>query len=170
MKNLEKMFDEAIEIVRTNIGDDKFDKSINRPIRINNRATRRWGQCSTNLHTMNASIEISSRILRDEVPDKATMEVLIHEILHACKDGNSHTGAWKRYANIISRNTEYNITRTTSAATFGLEEEQNKLMRQYAVKCTCCGKTYYKSKMTKVIKHPDWYRCGVCHGKLEREF
>ena len=168
MKNLEIMFDDALKIVKENIGEDKLTKNIQRPISINTRAKRRWGRCIVNGN--NAEIEISSRILRDDIPDKSTMEVIIHEILHACENGMSHTGVWKRYANTISRKTEYTITRCTSAANFGLEEEQQNLMRQYAVKCTCCGKTYYKSKMTKVIKHPDWYRCGVCHGSLQREF
>ena len=170
MKDLEKMFDEALEIVKTNIGEDKLTRKIYRPITVNSRAKRRWGRCTTSRDGERARIEVSSRILRDDIPDNAVMEVLIHEILHACKDGMSHTGAWKRYANTISRNTQYKIQRTTAAENFGLEEEQQKLMRQYAVKCTCCGKTYYKSKMTKVIKHPEWYRCGICKGSLEREF
>lgn len=169
MKDLEKMFDEALDIVKANIGTNELRK-IYRPITINYRAKRRWGQCTNSYDGERARIEISSRILADEVPYDATMNVIIHEILHAVKGCSGHTGLWKRLANRITNRTKYAITRCDSAASFGLEEEQQKLMRQYAVKCTCCGKTYYKSKMTKVIKHPEWYRCGICRGSLEREF
>lgn len=168
MKNLEKMFDEALEIVKDNIGEDKLVRKIHRPIGINNRAKRRWGQCRNSGDGKHAVIEISGRILRDEVPDKATMETIIHEILHACEDGHGHKGSWKRYANIINRKTEYNITRATSASTFGLEDEQSELVRKYACECKRCGKVIYKSKISKFIQHPEWYTHRDCGGCFKR--
>ena len=162
MKDLEKMFDEALIIVKENIGEDKLTRKIYRPITINTRAKRRWGRCTSSNDGERARIEISSRILRDDVPDKATMEVIIHEILHACKDGMSHTGVWKKYANIISEKTEYKITRTSAAEKFGLKEEQ--LTRQYVVMCEKCGVLLRRARKVSIIKNPTRYIHRSCGG------
>lgn len=170
MKNLEQLFNKALVIVEDSIGKDKIGK-IQRPITINYRAKSRWGKCTTYYNLNLNVIEISYRLLRDEISDDDVLSVIIHEILHACRNGQAHTGAWAAYAAAVNRKyPQYHITRTKSAASIGLEEEQHQLMRQYAIECTGCGHIYYKSKMSKSIQHPEYYRCGRCGHTLKRLF
>lgn len=166
--NIEKMVDEALEIVKDCIGEDKINR-IYRPITINSRAKSRWGRCTRGSYGY--TIEISERLLGNRVPKDEVMNVIIHEILHSCKEGMSHKGMWKVYADKVNRKyPQYHITRTTSAENFGLQEEQNLIKRQYAIKCTKCGNIHYSSKLSKSIQFPERYRCGCCGGSMVREF
>ena len=79
MAAIEKMVDEALEIVKECIGEDKLNR-IYRPITINTRAKTRWGRCTKGSYGY--TIEISDRILSSTVPKNEVMSVLIHEILH----------------------------------------------------------------------------------------
>lgn len=166
MKDLEKMFDEALLIVADCIGKDKIE-FIYRPITINTRAKKRWGMCRKSEDGRNR-IEISKRILNDKVDNNAVMCVIIHEILHACKDGDAHTGAWKQYAAMVNQKyPQYKISRLTPASRFGLEKEQTEKMK-YAIKCTKCGNMHYSSRLSNTIKNPSGYRCAICGGKFKR--
>lgn len=167
MKDLEKMFDKAIEIVKECVNGVEI-RPINRPISINTRAKTRWGCCKYRSYTGDCTIEISSRILGDDVPDDATMGTIIHEILHACKGCKGHGAQWKRYANAVNRKyPQYNITRTCGADEFGLSDEQDKFRQKYAIKCVACGHIHYSSKLSKSIQHPEKYQCK-CGGQLIR--
>ncbi len=167
MKDLEKMFDTALDIVSYVIGRENIE-TITRPISINRRAKSRWGSCTRSKVGIH-KIEISSRILEDSVPDDATMSTIIHEILHACKNGSGHRGQWSVYADMINRKTHYHITRTTSASTFGITVEKVNINRhKYGCKCETCGKIIYKSKMTKFIKNPSVYIHRNCGGHFIR--
>ena len=175
MYNIEELFDEALEIVKTTIGEDKITNRIFRPIKINTRAKSRWGQCKATTEgcLFGYEIEISDRILHNSIPKDKVMNVVIHEILHACKNGMSHTGAWKMYANEINRKyPQYNITRCTSSADFGLKEEQVMIKRKYAIECNNadCDVIHYSSKMSNTIKYPERYRCRKCGGTFIRKF
>lgn len=165
MKDLERMFDRAVEIINECV-DGVEIYPVKRPITINTRAKSRWGCMKYNRRTGERTIEISSRILADSVPDDATMGTIIHEILHACKGCKGHQGQWKRYANAVNRKyPQYNITRTSSAEDFGLEDTR-KTEYKYAVRCVDCGHVFHRSKRTAVVLHPENYRCR-CGGKLE---
>lgn len=166
--NIEKMVDEALEVIAKSIGKENINP-INRPITINTRAKSRWGQCTKNVNGY--TIEISNRLLNNNVPKDEVMNVIIHEIFHACKGGMSHRGMWKTYATLVNINyPQYHITRTASAEKFGLQEEQNTIKRQYAIKCSKCGNIHYSSKFSKSIQFPERYRCGHCGGQMVREF
>lgn len=170
MKNVEALFDQALLIVEDCIGEDKIN-DIQRPIEINSRAKKMWGKCKYDPVNDSFRIEISNRIIQDKVSDTATLNTMIHEILHACKNGMSHKGAWRNYADKInSMYPQFNIQRTTSAESFGLGSEQREITRKYAIECTRCGSIHYSSKLSKSIKHPEWYNCGKCGGSLKRIF
>lgn len=165
MKNVEALFDESLNIVKNIVGENNIIK-INRPVSINTRATSRWGLCKKRNNI--ATIEISNRILDDKVPTNATMSVMIHEILHACKDCSGHTGTWKYYAEKVNRlYPQYKISRCASSEEFNLKKEQIELKNKYAIKCLKCGKMHYSSRLSKTIQYPERYRCR-CGGKLER--
>ena len=143
-------------------------------VKINTRATSRWGLCrnltpSYDWEDSRFEIEISNRLLEDNVKDSATKQTIIHELLHSCKGGMTHKGKWKEYANKVNANyNQYNITRCTSSKELGIDETNTKINAKYILKCSCCGNTYFHSRMSKSVKHPEWFLCGKCHGKLER--
>ena len=167
MKNLEMLFDEAIEIVKECIGEDKIE-FIYRPITVNTRAKKRWGMCTSSPDGRHR-IQISSKLLSEDVSYEATMNTIIHEILHACKKGQCHTGLWKVYANMINAGyPQFNIKRTTSYEEKGMERPQ--VERRYAVKCSRCGYMHYGQRFTNIFKYPESYSHKTCGGKFIREF
>ncbi len=167
-KNLEELTDQAIAVINIACNYPKFTR-IERPLTINYRAKSRWGYCTKDEHLNYSVIEISSRILDDAVPDEATLSTIIHELLHAIKGTHGHTGLWKKYASMVNYYyPEYKITRTANADFFGLEDDRRPINRKYAIKCTHCGYTHRSSKLSRTIKHPEYYRCSCCGGKLIR--
>jgi len=163
MKDIEKLFDEAVAIIKGCI-DGVEIYPIKRPIKINTRSASRWGCCKYRGDSLERTIEISSRLLSDDVSDDATMNTLIHEILHACKGCHGHGGLWLKYANIInSQYPQYNIKRTTSPDELGVKPTSYR----YAIQCVECGKVHYSNRLSATIQHPERYRCK-CGGEMKR--
>lgn len=166
MKDIEKMFDEGLAIVRECCGADALEGRIYRPISISNSRSR-WGCCNTSADRKRHRITISGLILADEVPNDAVMSVIVHEILHSCKNGGSHKGMWKIYAvQVMRKHPELKITRTTPASMFHLEDTVNRA-KKYVVKCTECGREFHRARISGCIKNPERYRCK-CGGKIIR--
>lgn len=169
MKDLNKLFNEGLEIVKETCGAHVIGNI--RKVVVNTRAKTRWGLCkkyNSGGHYSGYIIEISDMILQDQVPDDATMSVIVHEILHACNGGFKHTGAWKVYADwVMSKYPNLTITRTAKAEFFGFTNN-SEVIRKYAIQCVDCGMTHYSSKLSTTIKYPYRYRCARCGGKLER--
>lgn len=164
MKNLNKLYHECLfDVHSLGINTGKINS-----ITINNRAKKRWGQ--TTKHTDGSfSININGSLLNDSLDDMAAKNTIAHEILHTCKGCFDHQALWQSYADKMNSAYGYNIKRCTSAAEKGLESVgriRNESYK-YTITCTCCGgKTYYK-RASKVIQHPEWFRCGRCNGKLK---
>lgn len=79
----------------------------------------------------------------------------------------NHGKKWKQLAYAVNRATGYPIKRTTSFEEKGINEDEFKNVK-YIVKCTGCGSERKRTRMSKLVKHPEWYRCGQCGSKLER--
>ena len=161
MKNLNKLFEQAMDIV--NACGIETGEIVS--VTVNTRTTRRFGQCQLRGNVY--KINISAFILEDHIDTHATMETIIHEILHTCKGCMNHGREWKRLANIIYRKTGYRITTTSSRDKFGLEPKENSA--KYVFVCEECGQVIARDRMSKFVKHYDWYNCGKCGGKFRRE-
>lgn len=135
-------------------------------VTINRRAKKRFGQAIR--EGGNYRIEISEIVLRDEVPADKAKEVIIHEILHCCDNCMTHKGKWKAYANKVNARLGYNITRCNSYNNIGVKREE-VVNFKYKITCIHCGKIIYRQRASKVICHPNHYRCGVCGGELKVE-
>ncbi len=105
MKDLKLLVDECIaELNSIGINCGRI-----RNIEINTRAKSRWGQCKT-VKTGVFDIEISARLLDDNVDDLAAKNTIIHELLHTVKGCHGHTGKWKILAEYVNKKfTQYNI-------------------------------------------------------------
>ena len=168
MKDLGKMYLEARKIVEEVCGDVIGDITY---IETNSRAQTRWGMCKYNTQTQTYTIQISSRILADEVPYNATMSTIVHEVLHATEGGHGHKGKWASRAEKINKaHPELKITRCTSASEFGLESYKNKKPYKYAVECPSCGRVWRKRKKTALIKQPWRFQCRPCGETLVQSY
>ena len=160
MKDLNKLYKESLEEV-CNAGIEPGNIVC---VRVNNRAKHVWGYCKKK--NGQYTIEISARILQDNIADIAIKQTIIHEILHTIKNGMEHKGAWEEAAKIINAKYPiYHVSRCTSADTFGIIDCPEN--HRYNVICQDCGHIYTYDRWCKVVENPSGYRCGYCNGMLK---
>lgn len=135
---------------------------------VNTRAKCRLGQCRKidgNLF----DISISSVLLADEVDDRATLNTIMHELLHTVPGCFNHNGKWKVYAEFVNKRLpKYNIKRIADSNETGIVVERKAPVYRYILRCTKCGQEIKRQKETKVVINYKRYRCGKCGGRLER--
>ena len=137
-----------------------------REITVNTRAKSRWGQCRRVSKT-EFTINISERILRDEVSDAATKNTVIHELLHTVDGCQNHGPKWKSLAAKVNRAyPKYNIQTSTSAQEKGIEPVIEYVNYKYKVGCETCGTFKLYTRKGKVVSNVAHYQCGRCGGKL----
>lgn len=162
MKNLRKMLDEVVEEAEA-IGIHP-GKIIS--VTVNYRAKKRWGQCSCTAGAY--SINISSRLLDENVPDKSTKQVIAHEVLHTVPGCFNHGDMWKRYADKMNKAYGYNISRTDSPEELGVKVVNTTSNYKYQVICDKCKHSYYYTRRSKVVqlieKSSTACTCPTCRG------
>ena len=155
MHNLNKLFKEclldldAIGIEYGNIVE----------IKVNTRAKSRWGQCKLLNYEYTEyweeyeySINISDRLLNDNVKVERVKDTIIHEILHTCEGCMNHGEQWKRLADLVNDCYScYNIKRTTSSEEKGIEYIPKKY--KYTLICNECNRKYKYNRMCKALKY-----------------
>ena len=164
MKDLLKLAAECeTELRSIGIRPGKIEQWI-----VNTRAKRRWGQCVRNSNGL-FTISIAERLLQDSVSDQAAKDTIMHELLHTVKGCHGHTGLWAQLASKVNLLLpQYHIKRTTSSEEKGIESIDRIPVKKYAVQCVHCGTEYAREKESKLIQHPEKYRCGVCKNRLVR--
>ena len=136
-------------------------------VTVNTRVKSRWGQCTYNKVSNSFKIEISAILLKGDY--RAIMDTMLHELLHAHKNRLSHTGEWKRCAELVNDCYMYDIKRATSAAEKHIDLQTTKKYK-YIVTCTGCGavsKYVRKGKVIRLLQSEltGSCTCGVCGGK-----
>lgn len=136
-------------------------------IRSSSRMTSTWGFCKR----VNGGYEIviSDVLLQDDVSDEATMNTLVHELLHTCKGCMNHGPKWKALAEKVnSFYPGYNIKRCTSASEKGIAADKiGGASYKYEIVCNHCGASLGKykkaGKYVNVIKAGSKrYYCTIC--------
>lgn len=159
MKDFYKLIEECLaEVTAVGIIPGNIEKW-----ELNYRAKRRWGQCQKK-KTGEITIQIAARLIEDDrISEKACKETMIHEILHACPDGMSHTGKWKEYAKLMNDTYGYNIKRTTSGEEKGVENYvPTRRKTQYVFMCRYCKQIVTKTRKCKFTHYYKNYTCGIC--------
>ena len=152
-----------------NITADKFT--------INNRLKSTWGRCWTHYKNNKTewwfNIEISGRLMEENVPLDSLKNTVYHELLHACDEcvNEHHGGKWAEYAKLVSRRYGINIQRCTSHT----EKEVEDIRKAYKWKCSACEKTFTKMayRAPKWYKHPQGYihtGCPCGKGRVLSEY
>lgn len=159
-ERLKNNYQIALKTVKDVIGTDKV-KSLMRPVfsvSISPRAKRRHGCCK---YVGNGCIiEVSKHLF--QCGDHEMIDTLIHEILHTFKDTRGHDYKWEYYANKISDNTSYSITRTKSVV--GVDRGW-----KYTITCEKCGKVFHCYRLSKYKKYGllnGGYACPKCKGTV----
>ena len=126
-------------------------------VTINNRLKATWGRCWTHYDNYNRTawhftIEVSSRLVGDNVPENSLRSNLLHELLHACDEcvKCGHNGKWKEYAELVSDCYNLNIQRCTSTAEYHVED----VRKAYSYKCSVCGRKF----VHMAYRAPKWYK------------
>ena len=162
MKDLKKLFNECMEEVKAiGIKPGEIIK-----LEINYRFKKTWGRCSyVDRKKKTYMIEISDKLLQDEIDDNATKTTIIHEILHSCEKCMNHGPEWKKLAELVNKNyPQYNIKRTTSSSEKGIELNPDNF--KYVLECNGCKKLIGYHRMCKIIKYSDYFKCAKCGGKF----
>ena len=134
--------------------------AIDPKVRVNRRARTRFGCCIQKNGRF--YIELASQLL--SAREQAVCQVLAHEILHTCRGCANHGARWKSYAARMNEAYGYAIARTDTCEKLGVEDT---VQTRYLVVCTRCGAQFRRSRKSRLVEHPERYRCR-CGGRLER--
>ena len=156
MKNLYKVYFDCLKICK----DNNIPIADVIHVEVNSRAKKRWGLCTKNSDGT-FTIQIAERLLKDDVSEEATFNTMIHELLHTCPNCMNHGAEWKMWANVINRNTKYNIKRTTSCEEKGLEAPAPKAPK-YIVACRTCNHKWNYNRAGSVIQNLSRCKCPYC--------
>lgn len=135
-------------------------------VKINTRAKSRWGLCTS---TPNGFvIEITDRLVVDDVEEAALMDTLLHEMLHTVDGCLNHGTKWKMLAKRLNDKFGYHIKRCTSAEEKGLPQYSRINRAKYKITCLGCGNENYYMKKSRAVsiieKKPinSGCTCGRC--------
>ena len=134
-------------------------------VKINTRSRKRLGACRKTDKRPAPQYIIEISAICSELDDKRLKEIIIHELLHTGYGCMNHGKKWKACAEKVRRELGYMITATVDYGKIGLQETMNDSYR-YKVKCEACGQQMLRIRKSKVIVHPELYRCAKCGGKL----
>lgn len=136
-------------------------------IRYNPRLRTTFGRCERTGAGFAISVNNVFENHEDEY-ESELMNVVLHELIHTCKGCFNHGYLFKGYA--VRVNARFGHHVSTYASEEYLKKlgiERKKMAAKYAVQCTACGKQYARKTLSKVIAHPEKYRCQ-CGEKLKR--
>ena len=137
-----------------------LSENIHPEVTVNARAKRRLGCCIYREGVFH--IEISDRLLSDDKREQLE-ETLVHELLHTCYGCQNHGKRWKSYAEKVSGQFGYRVTRT--AASEDGDIRLRKESAKYVLVCNRCGAELVRMRLSKAVKQPHKYRCK-CGGTL----
>lgn len=159
MQNLDRILSETICLARS-LKIPVSDRIIPM-VFVNTRRKTILGTCERQANG-EYKIVISAFVLRES--DDAVKNVIAHEVLHTCKGCSNHGSIWQKYAKIMGEAMGQEIKRTgKSPQTDKLKEEA-----RFVLVCESCGKEIYRLKQSRLVQHPERYRC-VCGGKIRRK-
>lgn len=130
-------------------------------------AKERWGQCIRQANGY-YKIRISKKCLNGS--HDGLLSTMIHEMIHTAPNCMTHKGDWKRYALIVN---EYLgkpnfVKRTNNNAEHGISMAEVEAEANYIITCPKCGYKWLYTRRSKIVQHPDNYKCGECGTTLKR--
>lgn len=186
-EKLNKLFKECLSELET-IGIDILNKEKfgNIDINISKRNNKRYGACKQDEPDIKTKyiekigrrryvkywkynkhyIEISKWVL--ELDDKIIKNTIMHELIHCMPNCSNHGVDFKKYANYINKQLDYDISRVGNKeedyrkSNLGYKEDRKY---KYKVECQNCGYSFFRQRMNKDFTRK--YRCGKCGGRFK---
>lgn len=167
MKNLDKLFQESLADIKT------IGIPVGNIVKINvsNMKKNTWAYCykipTMDGNNPNYGIDVSPRLVMDDVSDQSLKDTIAHEILHTCKGCWKHQGQWKRYANIVNNfyKGKYHIQTRESPFDKGISLDESY---RYVIRCNKCSKEVGIHKKCKTLMTVKENRGGcICGGMFE---
>ena len=113
-------------------------------------------------------IEISKWVM--ELEDSIIKNTIMHELIHCLPYCNNHSIEFKKYADLINKNYNYNISRVGDKKKDYEKSnlEFNEIKKyNYKIRCKNCKTEIYRQRLAKNFIRK--YRCAKCSGKFEIE-
>lgn len=131
-----------------------------------------YGVCLERRYRNNKEVVYTQVKVNKKFAEKANeqqmLNTLLHECLHsACGADEHHGGKWAIAAKTLNDKCGYQLS-----AKADFKDENGKTIStkadKYIIQCKCCGNKWFYSRLSKSVKNPNLYRCGICNGELER--
>lgn len=95
---------------------------------------------------------------------------ILHEVLHATKNGFKHTGEWKAKAQYTSCYAGFKVARYVPPEYFPSQNDFSVLNGlkgiKYQIYCPSCKRVIaQRSRNCKITRHPEKFCCGACGDK-----
>lgn len=149
-KRLKENYRVAMQVIKDVFGEEKVSELMCGAIllQVNSTAVGRAGICKRYRGKGYCTIEVSEVLF--QLSDDEIINTLIHEILHTFKDTDGHKGKWKIYADEISKNTKYKITRLADSSNIVIDY-------RYQITCKSCGliKNNHRLSKKKINQYKD---------------
>lgn len=130
----------------------------------NTRAKKRLGCCKEKTVKGRSTYTLEISTMMQNKSDQEVKEVIFHELLHTCPGCLNHGVRWKQLAGRVNEAYGCHITTTAGENHDGIN--QDRIPYRYKIRCTKCGRETFRLRRSKVIDHPELYRCR-CGGILE---
>ena len=89
----------------------------------------------------------------------ALLDVIAHELLHACLPAREgHGGLFHRGMTVLNERLGLHIQVHSEKTAI----RQSEALYRYNVVCTACGNAFYYLRAGAVVRHPSRYRCAKC--------
>lgn len=129
---------------------------------------------STLAKTGRGYIVVNEGYLRHHGNSDNFHNTLAHETIHTLQGCFNHGENFKwvgrRLASLYDGVT---ITRTRCDAGYIAWKNQHKphvekpIAYKYKIVCEKCGQTFYRQRLSSIVKNPNNFRCGKCYGKFK---
>lgn len=176
MRDKELFLYELVEEVKKDMDQAHVPYNDECPIKLNNRLSRSLGRCRYKIDGNGIKyayvIEIQ-KLYFQYAEEQELKDTICHELIHSAADCvySGHTGSWKRYAELMEKNSKgkYTIERTSSSSEQYREAfyASKKASFKYEVYCPECGTIWRRRKKSKLIEFPYLFACGGCGTKLK---
>ena len=147
---------------------ENIDLEFDTPVKINGRLTKTLGRVIAEPVTFDLYkpeiIEFSRQFLETSTDD-SIREIIKHEFCHwvvLVETGEIH------HHDIVFKDMCRRVGCEADRPQAKIERiVSNDKLFKYTVKCENCDNEIHYNRAGKVVKHPDWYGCGKCGGKLK---
>ena len=111
-------------------------------------------------------IEVSKWVL--DLEDNIIKNTIMHELIHCIPYCNNHGTEFKKYANMINKNYNYNVSRVGDRKkdyeNSNIQFEETKKYN-YKIICKGCNQEFYRQRLDRNFTRK--FRCAKCGSRFE---